>query len=89
MKTILVVLTLALAVPLAAGASPRDRDCARLGKTDCTMKKVTFEEGDELEGGVPSASGEDISVAAPVPFGRLLRLRTNFHDRIVRAAERI
>jgi hypothetical protein len=82
-------LAVALALPLAAGASPRDQDCARQGKQDCQMKKIDFERGDSLEGATPTAEGDTVTTRPPTTFGRLLKLRTDFHDRIVRAAERI
>jgi hypothetical protein len=66
----------------------RDDDCAQARKRGKACK-ITFEEGDDVEGGVATGSGEQVVGREEVTHSNLIRLRRSFRDLIIRTAEQI
>jgi hypothetical protein len=62
-------------------------DCVKAKKRGQPCK-ITIREGDPLEGGVASGSGESVVVRDTVTHSSLIRLRISFRDLIIRTGER-
>jgi hypothetical protein len=62
------------AAPAAAPAKPK-------------VKNIDFGKPDPIIGDLPTAEGTDVIVRENLVHTNLIRLRSNFYDRIVRSAE--
>lgn len=66
--------------------SAGNSDCAKAAKAGRACD-LNFQTGDEIGGEVASGTGDRIDVRPPTTHTSLIRLRTNFRDRIIRDAE--
>ena len=93
------LLALVLAVPLAFSASvasasgssttklsKKESACA-IAKKQGKPCKITFGEGDDIEGGTVSPDGDDVISRMQALFGGLIELRVDFRDKIIAAAD--
>lgn len=84
------------AVAFAGGPSAKSKSLKPAASADCVKArkrgkpcKITFKEGDTLEGGVATGSGESVVARETVTHSSLIRLRTSFRDLIIRTGERL
>jgi hypothetical protein len=87
MRTIL--LTLALAVPLAAGAQSKDRagDAPpQQAKIEYEKKTVINFEDDTIEGDLKRPDGEYVEGRSKVDHSNLIKIRENWRDKVMQAS---
>ncbi len=89
---------LALALPILCAPSTglaqnkktaQTDDCARAKKQGKKCKLIAIDDGDDVTGGVASATGSDIRVIKPVTYSSLIHVRLDFIDKIVRTGDEI
>ncbi len=97
---IAIALSLSLAglagVASAAPKATKAKSLKPVGHDDCAKArkkgkpcKITFQVGDDLEGGVATGSGEQVTARGEVVHSSLIRVRTSFRDLIIRTAENL
>ena len=85
LATILLVPTLAFAGPTPDANKMKTDDCARARKQN---KTCVIDMGkEEVEGGVPKASGTSVAVIQTTKQPSLIRLRKDFIVEILKSAE--
>ena len=95
MKKLVLAAALALPLALASGAAAAPETSApTLNKSKCQKARdrgeaceMIFDKGDTLEGDAPNPDGEEILVPKNSFFGKLIRLRWDFHAEILASAE--
>jgi len=95
------IIAIAIAFPLAFGSvqtavaskpattsfkKNKQSECAKARKQGKTCR-LTFDTGDDIEGGNPSPGGEDVYAMMNAVFGNLITLRWDFIDQIVASAD--
>jgi hypothetical protein len=89
------VLAAAVALPLAlAHTATATPTTPTLAKSKCQKARdrgepceMVFDKGDTLDGTAPNPDGEDVLVPRNSFFGKLIRLRWDFHPEIIASAE--
>ena len=76
------------AKPAKSLKTEKNDDCAQARKRGKACK-ITFQVGDDVEGGVATGSGEQVMGLEQVTHSNLIRLRWSFRDLIIRTAEQI
>jgi hypothetical protein len=79
MTALRVCLLAALLIPAAAGAKKVEKEPP--------PQKITYGDGDEIEGGTLGPDGNAVGAKGAVKFSSLIKVRTNFTKEIVKSAE--
>ena len=70
-------------------ASKQSAATSATAKGKVKVKKITFGEGDDVEGGVVGPDGENIQVRDSIVYSSLIRVRTDFVPEIFKSAENL
>lgn len=86
MRTFL--LTVVLALPLAAGAQSKDRADAQppQAKIEYEKKTVINFEDDTIEGDLKRPDGEYVEARSKVDHSNLIKIRENWRDKVMQAS---
>ena len=87
MRTIL--LTLAIALPLSANAQAQDKGSSappQQPKVEYEKKTVINFEDDTIEGDLKRPDGEYVEARRKVDHSNLIKIRENWHDKVMQAS---
>ncbi len=90
LKNLVVMLAVAAPLTLSSAAMAQDAgdsDCAKARKQGRVCELVI--DGDDIEGGTPTGTGEQLRVRDFSDFTNLIEIRKDFRDFIIKSAENL
>lgn len=99
MKKMLTALVVAITVGFGGFAFADNSsgfDARAAAKSDCAKAKakgkackITFDQGDTIEGNGIGSGNDTVIVPVDLPFSSLIKLRMDFHDLLIKSAENV